>query len=119
MTQLILDNLVKSYKGTPAVRGIDLQIAHGELVSLLGPSGCGKTTTLRCIAGFEVPESGDIFFDDINVIDLPPRNRDIGMVFQNYALFPHMTVEQNLAFGLEVRKVKPSETRRRVTDVLA
>jgi putative spermidine/putrescine transport system ATP-binding protein len=119
MTQLTLDNLVKSYKGIPAVRGMELRIAQGELVSLLGPSGCGKTTTLRCIAGFEVPESGGILFGNVNVIELPPRRRDIGMVFQNYALFPHMTVQQNLAFGLQMRKVKASEMRRRIADVLA
>src|SRR5271167_4288589 len=118
MTQLTLDKLVKSYEGIPAVRGMELRIAQGELVSLLGPSGCGKTTTLRCIAGFEVPESGGILFGNVNVIELPPRRRDIGMVFQNYALFPHMTVQENLAFPLQVRKIPKPEIETRIKRAL-
>jgi putative spermidine/putrescine transport system ATP-binding protein len=119
MTRLTIAGLEKRFDRTVAVRGIDLEVAEGELVSLLGPSGCGKTTTLRCVAGFETPSGGRIAFDGSDVTRLPPEKRDIGMVFQNYALFPHLTVAQNLAFGLEMRKVPPAEADRRVADVLA
>src|SRR5262249_56623190 len=102
-----------------AVRGVDLEVAEGELISLLGPSGCGKTTTLRCVAGFEQPSGGAIRFDGADVTALPPEKRDIGMVFQNYALFPHMDVRGNLAFGLEMRRIDAAETARRIGDVLA
>jgi putative spermidine/putrescine transport system ATP-binding protein len=101
-----------------AVAGIDLEVAEGEVVSLLGPSGCGKTTTLRCVAGFETPSAGTVRFDGHDVTHLPPEKRDIGMVFQNYALFPHMTVRDNLSFGLEMRNVAAAEMRRRIADVL-
>lgn len=86
-----------------AVKEIDLTIADGELVTLLGPSGCGKTTTLRMISGFEIPSSGSIFFGDIDVANVPPNKRDISMVFQSYALFPHMTVWDNIAYGLKLK----------------
>jgi putative spermidine/putrescine transport system ATP-binding protein len=119
MTRLSIAGLEKRFDRTIAVRGIDLEVAEGELVSLLGPSGCGKTTTLRCVAGFETPSGGRIAFDGADVTRLPPEKRDIGMVFQNYALFPHLTVKQNLAFGLEMRKVATAEIDRRVADVLA
>jgi putative spermidine/putrescine transport system ATP-binding protein len=119
MTRLSISGLEKAYGGVRAVRGIDLEVAEGELVSLLGPSGCGKTTTLRCVAGFEIPTGGSITFDGGDVTGLPPEKRDIGMVFQNYALFPHLTVAQNLAFGLEMRKIEAGAKSKRIADVLA
>lgn len=119
MTQLSIKGLEKRYGETPAVRGIDLDVGEGALVSLLGPSGCGKTTTLRCVAGFEAPNAGHIRFDGVDVTDLPPEKRDIGMVFQNYALFPHMTVRENLAFGLEMRRVAKDQMAKRIADVLS
>jgi putative spermidine/putrescine transport system ATP-binding protein len=124
VTQLIIERLFKTYRDressreVPAIRGIDLAINSGELISLLGPSGCGKTSTLRCIAGFETPDAGSIRFDGEDVVPLAPEARDIGLVFQNYALFPHMTVAENIAFGLEMRKVGRSEIQKRVTQVL-
>ena len=119
MTQLSITGLEKRYGEVPAVRGIDLEVGEGSLVSLLGPSGCGKTTTLRCVAGFETPNAGKIRFDGADVTDLPPEKRDIGMVFQNYALFPHMTVRENLAFGLEMRKIDKGQMAKRIADVMA
>jgi len=124
VTRLVIEDLQKIYKdrethkNVHAVRGIDLTIASGELVSLLGPSGCGKTTTLRCIAGFEMPDAGTILFDGEDMVQRPPEQRDIGLVFQNYALFPHMTVAENISFGLEMRRVEKGEIRRRVGGVL-
>ena len=118
MTRLTIAALEKYFDKVAAVKGIDLEVAEGELVSLLGPSGCGKTTTLRCVAGFELPTGGAIRFDGTDVTMLPPEKRDIGMVFQNYALFPHMTVRENLSFGLEMRKIASAEMDRRVANVL-
>jgi putative spermidine/putrescine transport system ATP-binding protein len=118
MTKLAISGLTKRFGDVVAVDAIDLEIDEGELVSLLGPSGCGKTTTLRCIAGFEEPDAGSIRFDGEDVVGLPPERRNIGMVFQNYALFPHMTVAQNLGFGLEMRKVPAGEARARIAQVL-
>ena len=118
MTTVSLQSLVKRYGGATAVDGISLDIAHGEFISLLGPSGCGKTTTLKCLAGFEAIDRGRILFDGRDVAPLPPEQRDIGMVFQNYALFPHMTVAGNLAFGLEMRGRPKSEIATRVAAVL-
>jgi multiple sugar transport system ATP-binding protein len=89
---------------TPAVPGIDLEIRDGEFMVLVGPSGCGKSTTLRMLAGLEEVNEGKIFIGERDITTLPPKDRDIAMVFQNYALYPHMTVEQNLAFGLQLRK---------------
>jgi len=118
MTRLTISNLTKRFDDVVAVDRVDLEIADGELISLLGPSGCGKTTTLRCIAGFEEPSGGHILFDSLDIVGLPPENRNIGMVFQSYALFPHMTVFQNLAFGLEMRKVARAEMAERIKGVL-
>ena len=118
MTRLSIAGLEKRFDKTHAVRGIALEVEEGQLVSLLGPSGCGKTTTLRMVAGFEAPTAGTIAFNGQDVTPLPPEKRDIGMVFQNYALFPHLTVAQNLAFGLEMRKVAAPERTRRIADVL-
>ena len=109
MTTLSLKSLTCRFGDVVAVDGIDLEIGDHELVSLLGPSGCGKTTTLRCIAGFESHDGGDILFVQASVTGLPPEKRDLGMVFQNYALFPHMTVSANLAYGLQMRKTPRQE----------
>src|SRR6476660_1040000 len=102
MAEVKLRKLVKDYDGTPAVRGLDLDIADHEFVVLVGPSGCGKSTTLRMIAGLEDITGGDIMIGGDVVNDVPPKDRDIAMVFQNYALYPHMTVEQNMSFGLRL-----------------
>ena len=115
---LRLSRIEKRYGGTVAVAGIDLDVADGEFVTLLGPSGCGKTTTLGLIAGFFPPTSGEIYLKGKPVADLPSFRRDIGVVFQDYALFPHMTVAQNVAFGLRMRKVGASETATRVNQAL-
>ena len=119
MSDIQLKKLTKSYGSHVAVAGIDLHIAEGEFFSLLGPSGCGKSTTLRMIAGFVQPTSGEVLigFDDVTA--LPPEKRDIGIVFQNYAIFPHMNVADNIAFGLKLRKRPREEIRKRVTDALA
>ncbi|MGI3167257.1 ABC transporter ATP-binding protein [Pseudooceanicola sp. 200-1SW] len=119
MTEVRLNRLTKIYSGgKPAVDSITLDIPSGQFVSLLGPSGCGKTTTLKMLAGFEDVTSGEIAFDGEDVGRVPAEDRDIGMVFQNYALFPHMTVAQNLAFGLEMRKIAKPEIKARVQATL-
>jgi len=118
VTTVSIQSLVKRYGSSTAVNGISLDIEHGEFISLLGPSGCGKTTTLKCLAGFEAIDDGRILFDGRDVAQLPPEQRDIGMVFQNYALFPHMTVAGNLAFGLEMRAKPKAEITERVRAVL-
>ena len=115
---LRLSRIEKHYGATVAVAGIDLDVADGEFVTLLGPSGCGKTTTLGLIAGFFPPTSGEIYLKGKPVADLPSFRRDIGVVFQDYALFPHMTAAENVAFGLRMRKVGSSETDKRVKDAL-
>lgn len=113
------EEVAKSYDGrTMAVQGFDLRVRRGEFVTLLGPSGSGKTTILTMLAGFQAPTSGVIRIDGSRVDDLPPRRRGIGMVFQNYALFPHMSVEENLAFPLEVRGLARAECRERVRSAL-
>src|SRR4051812_47531669 len=114
MAQVNLRKLVKHYDETPAVRGIDLDIADKEFVVLVGPSGCGKTTTLRMIAGLEEVTSGDIVIGGDVVNDVPPKDRDIAMVFQNYALYPHMTVFENMSFGLKLRRIPKPEIKARV-----
>ena len=118
MAEILLDQVNKIYPG--GVKGVDnlnLEIKDGEFMVLVGPSGCGKTTALRSIAGLEEISSGAITIGGRVVNDLPPKDRDIAMVFQNYALYPHMTVEQNLAFGLQQRKTPKDEIKRRVTEV--
>ncbi|WP_229069894.1 ABC transporter ATP-binding protein [Actinoplanes sp. DH11] len=105
-------------EAVPAVKSLDLAIGQGEFFSLLGPSGCGKTTTMRMIAGFEDPTAGKIFLDGKDVTGVAPNKRDVNMVFQSYALFPHLNVLQNVAFGLERKKVAKSEIRRRVGEML-
>ncbi|MEY4267094.1 MAG: hypothetical protein RIS90_1629 [Pseudomonadota bacterium] len=118
MTDVSLRSLTKTFGGPPAVNQVSLDIRNGEFVSLLGPSGCGKTTTLKLVAGFEMADSGTIEFDGEDVSQLPAEKRDIGMVFQNYALFPHLTVAQNLAFGLEMRNTPRAEITRRVAQAM-
>lgn len=115
---VIMKDLVKTFGPTRAVDHINLTIDPGELFFLLGPSGCGKTTLLRCIAGFHEPESGTILMGEDDVTRLPPHQRDTGMVFQSYALWPHMSVAQNVAFGLEMRKISKAETEQRVKEAL-
>src|SRR5580700_6108577 len=106
MAEVSIRKVVKNYDGgVQAVKGIDLQIADQEFVVLVGPSGCGKSTTLRMIAGLEDITAGKIFIGDRLVNDVPPKDRDIAMVFQNYALYPHMTVKKNLSFGLRLRRL--------------
>jgi multiple sugar transport system ATP-binding protein len=115
MAPVSLRQIVKTYEGgVPAVKGIDLDIANQEFVVLVGPSGCGKSTTLRMVAGLEEVTSGEIAIGGMVVNDVPPRDRDIAMVFQNYALYPHMTVFDNMAFGLTLRRFPKDEIRRRV-----
>ena len=118
MAQVTLNRLTKHFDDTPVVKGISLTVADGEFFSLLGPSGCGKTTILRMIAGFIFPTSGTVLFDDQDVTHVPANRRNTGMVFQNYALFPHMTVFENVAFGLRTRKVAAAETSDRVARAL-
>ncbi len=117
MARVTLRDLHKSFGTVTAVSDLNLSIEDGEFVTLLGPSGCGKSTTLGCIAGLEDPTSGDILFDDRVVNDFSPRNRDIAMVFQDYALYPHMSVFDNMAFGLSLRNTPKSERNSRVRQV--
>jgi multiple sugar transport system ATP-binding protein len=114
MAQVTLKKVVKKFDQTEAVRGIDLDIADQEFVVLVGPSGCGKSTTLRMIAGLEETTAGEIMIAGQIVNDLPPKDRDIAMVFQNYALYPHMTVFENMSFGLRLKKFPKAEIKQRV-----
>jgi putative spermidine/putrescine transport system ATP-binding protein len=116
---LRLDGLTKRYGDSVAVAALDLAVPKGELVALLGPSGCGKTTTLRMVAGLIKPTDGRIVVGAQDITVMPPYRRDMGLVFQSYALFPHMTVAKNVAFGLEMRSVPRSEIERRVKEALA
>lgn len=118
MTKLTIEHASKQYGTVNAVDDISLDVGQGELVALLGPSGCGKTTLLRMIAGFVPATQGRIMIGDSDVTTLQPHKRNTGMVFQGYALFPHMTVAENVAFGLEMRKVSPADIRRRVNEAL-
>lgn len=113
-----LKKVVKRFGDVEVVKSLDLSVEKGEFLTLLGPSGCGKTTTLRMIGGFELPSSGEIWLGGQEVSGLPPFKRDVNTVFQSYALFPHMTVRQNVAYGLEQKRLTKAEIERKVTDVL-
>jgi putative spermidine/putrescine transport system ATP-binding protein len=120
MTHLILDALRRTFPGAthPAVDGVSLELPRGALLALLGPSGCGKTTTLRMIAGLETPDAGRVLVAGNDVTALPPHRRNMGVVFQSYALFPHMTAAANVGFGLEMRGVPRDERRTRIAEAL-
>jgi len=120
MTKVLLENLTKVYPGgTKALDCLNLEIESGSFTSLLGPSGCGKTTTLKLIAGLLDPTEGRIFFDDEDVTYVPPQKRGVGLVFQDYAVFPHMTSFENIAFGLKIKKISAKEIEERVKEVAA
>ena len=116
MASVSLKKVVKYYDETLAVRGIDLEISDKEFMVLVGPSGCGKTTTLRMIAGLEEISDGEVYIGDHVVNDVPPKDRNIAMVFQNYALYPHMSVYENMSFGLKLKRVDKAEIDRRVQE---
>ena len=118
MISITIENLVKKFGDTVALGGVSFRIEPGELFFLLGPSGCGKTTLLRNVAGFYIPDSGRILFGNEDVTKLPPHKRNTGMMFQSYALWPHMTVAKNVAFGLEERRVPSAEIKARVAAAL-
>ena len=118
MAFLDLIGLQKRFADTVAVEDFNLAIDRGEFVAFLGPSGCGKTTTLRMVAGFEVPTAGRILLDGVDIANRPPNQRNVGMVFQSYALFPNMTVGQNVGFGMMVAKKAKEETAARVREML-
>ena len=114
-----LDGISKSFDGETVLDNMNLEIHDKEFITLLGPSGCGKTTTLRIIGGFETPDAGDVFFDGVRINDIPPYERQVNTVFQRYALFPHLNVFDNIAFGLRIHKRPDSEIRQKVKDMLA
>src|SRR6266702_2441495 len=118
MASVTLRRLTKTFDrdGKPALHDLTLEVRDGEFLVLLGPSGCGKTTALRCIAGLEEPSAGQVFIADRDVTHLPPGERDVAMVFQNYALYPHLSVRENIGFALEVRGVGKREVMRRVVE---
>jgi iron(III) transport system ATP-binding protein len=118
MISIRIENLTKRFGQTTALHGLSLRIEPGELFFLLGPSGCGKTTLLRCLAGFYMPDEGRVYFGDEDVTRLAPHKRNTGMMFQSYALWPHLTVAENVAFGLEERRVEKKEIRRQVGEAL-
>ncbi|MDU9390778.1 ABC transporter ATP-binding protein [Pseudomonas sp. zfem002] len=118
MSFVSIQNLEKTYAGSPVFKDINFTIARGEFITLLGPSGCGKSTLLRCIAGLTPVDSGQILLDGHDLVPQSPQKRGIGMVFQSYALFPNMTVAQNVAFGLRMQKVTGQDSRSRVDEVL-
>jgi len=119
MAHLALSNVSKLYGDFSAVSDFNLEVEKGEFVSFLGPSGCGKTTTLRMIAGFELPTAGVVSIDDVDITNKAPSQRNVGMVFQAYALFPNMTVAQNIGFGLRIRKEPENAVKQRVAEMLA
>lgn len=116
MTRVMLSHVSKSFSKVQAVENLRLEVEEGEFLTILGPSGCGKTTTLRLILGSLRPDQGDIYFDDELVTNLPVHHRNVGIVYQNYALFPHLTARENVAFGLRVRKLSKQEVDAKVKD---
>ena len=121
MARVELRHLTKGFGagGKPVLQDLSVEVGAGEFFVLLGPSGCGKTTALRCIAGLESPDAGEILIGERDVTSMPPAERDVAMVFQNYALYPHLTARQNIAFPLEMRRVAKSEVARRVEEAAA
>src|SRR5262245_26823718 len=117
MSKVSLIDVGKNYGAHRVLAGLNLEIADGEFTVLVGPSGCGKTTTLNMIAGLESISAGRLMIGDEDVTDLPPKDRDIAMVFQSYALFPHMTVRQNIAFGMKLRRTPRDEMDRQINEV--
>ena len=117
--KILIDKLTKQYGEFKAVDDLSLEIENGELIGLLGPSGCGKSTTLFMLSGLTEPSSGRIFFGDRDVTKIPPEEREIGLVFQNYALYPHMTVLDNIMFPLINRKVPKAEAKKRAEEMAA
>jgi len=116
---ITIENVTKQFGSFVALKNVCVQVKSGELFFLLGPNGCGKTTLLRCIAGFHAPESGSVKIGERDITHLPPHKRNTGMVFQHYALWPHLTLEENIAFGLEMRKIPKSEIQHHVREALA
>src|SRR5262245_8435511 len=116
MASVVFNKVDKIYKDVPVIKDLNLEIKDQEFMVLVGPSGCGKSTALRMIAGLEEISAGEILIGERVVNDLPPKDRDIAMVFQSYALYPHMTVRENLAFGLKIRKLPREEIDRLVND---
>jgi putative spermidine/putrescine transport system ATP-binding protein len=119
MTHLTLSNISKQFGETAAVQDFNLEVEKGEFVSFLGPSGCGKTTTLRMIAGFEIPTTGTVTIDDADITNKAPNQRNVGMVFQAYALFPNMSVAQNIGFGMQIHRESKAAIKQRVEEMLA
>jgi ABC-type Fe3+/spermidine/putrescine transport system ATPase subunit len=115
---LSIRGITKTFEHNPVLRGLDLDVADGELLCLLGPSGCGKTTLMRIVAGLETADTGDVRLDGASILDIPVHRRDFGLMFQDFALFPHLNVAQNVAFGLKMRKLPADEQQRRVREVL-
>ena len=116
---ITIENVTKQFGTFVALKDVCVHIQPGELFFLLGPSGCGKTTLLRCVAGFYTPESGSVKIGERDITHVPPHQRNTGMVFQHYALWPHLTLAENIAFGLEMRKIPKSEIQHRVREALA
>ena len=116
--KLQIKDMTKKYDNGDGVEHINLDIYEGEIVTFLGPSGCGKTTTLRVIAGFVTPKSGNVFFDGKDIANMPPYKRPVNTVFQKYALFPHLNVFENVAFGLRLKKMTEEEIRPKVLEML-
>lgn len=119
MAFMSLNNIDVSYGNTQVLKNLNLSVEQGELISLLGPSGCGKTTTLRAVAGFIDPSKGDLMLENVNITKVPVHKRNFGLVFQSYALFPHLSVYDNIAFGLKARKLSFTEISQRVTETMA
>ena len=118
MSYVIAENLTKSFGSNQVFADIQFTIEKGEFITLLGPSGCGKSTLLRCIAGLEQPNSGELYINHKNITHQPAQQRGVGMVFQSYALFPNMTVADNTAFGLKIRKIDSNERPKAVAEVI-
>ena len=118
MSYIKFENIIKTFGKNEVLKNINLEIEKGQLVTLLGPSGCGKSTLLRCLSGLESVTSGHIYLDGKDVTDVNPKDRDIGMVFQQYSLFPNMTVEQNVAFGLKLKRMPKEQILTKVGEML-